>query len=1251
MSARRLISMVSVWLCALLGGLLMWSTPALAQREHVFGKVFGSEGSGNGQLVKPGVLAVNDATGDVYVADRGNERVEVFNEKGEYVTQFNGSASPTGVFGWVGFGPTETAEGAIAVDNSTNPLDQSKGDVYVLDNVNNLIDKFSSTGAYLGQVTGTSPTSPFPGEALEGTGLAGLSVDPNGNLWVQGERGESQIPIYEFNDAAPVNEYVATARPQTRGRENSRGASASSQFGSIGIALDSEDNIYVGLIIESAGASGIFPTKLSKTGEILAETLAGNEELASGMAVDFSSNDVYVDDKTSIVAYSPSQVPIERFGEAQLTDSQGIAVDSTTGMAYVSDASNGDIDVFTAFVVPDASTDSASNLAETSATLNGVVNPDDLPVTACVFEYRTEAEVSYGQSVPCKQTPAEIGTGSSSVAVSVNLTGLEPLTRYHFRLNVSNENGSNQGKDQTFVTPGPVQISEESVSDVSSGSAQFGAQLNPDGANTTYRFEYGTSTSYGESIPVPAGELSPLKSAVPVAVNVQNLLAETTYHVRLVATNLLGTAYGPDETFTTQAAGGAFALPDDRAWEMVSPPNKSGALIAAIGQNGNPGAIQSSTNGSAFTYEANQPVGSNPAGNPNPQAPIQVLAKRDAGGWSSEDLSPPNSTALETHFGEEYDLFSADLSQALLVSLSESRLSPEATENTPYLRDNSSGSYLPLLTASNVPPGTTFGPLGSRVSWEKSEVIGATPNFSHVIIASPYALTKTATELRGDSSPNIYEWTEGQLQQVNMPPVGTTGPLIKNALAGSQGKADKNAISGDGSRVFFEAEAEHNGPLYMHDMLTEQTVALPGHFQAANANGSLVFVLAEVAANDNELFAYDTVTESTTDLSTDKNAGETASVQRNVVGVSENGSIVYFVATGVLASGAEPGKPNLYVESETGSTWSAPRLVAVLSFVDRTDWGGTEGGVLESQTSRVSASGRYLTFMSDESLTGYDNRDANSGQPDEEVFLYDEATNHLTCASCNPTGARPDGILRPEGGDKFLVDEKDKWGGHWLAGNIPGWTPNVASTQQTLAYESRVLSDEGRLFFDSADALVPQDTNGKEDVYEYEPEGVGSCARAGGCVSLISAGTSGEESAFLDASGKGPSGEEGEDVFFLTASRLAPQDVDSSYDVYDAHVCSAAAPCASLPVSPPPCTTGDSCKPAPSPQPAIFGAPASATFSGAGNVARQSKAVAASKKQQKLPAKKKRSRKSKRKHKRKSNQAKKLVRQGEALAR
>jgi hypothetical protein len=142
---------------------------------------------------------------------------------------------------------------------------------------------------------------------------------------------------------------------------------------------------------------------------------------------------------------------------------------------------------------------------------------------------------------------------------------------------------------------------------------------------------------------------------------------------------------------------------------------------------------------------------------------------------------------------------------------------------------------------------------------------------------------------------------------------------------------------------------------------------------------------------------------------------------------------------------------------------------------------------------------------------------------------------------------------------------------------------------------------------------VPQDTNGLEDVYQYEPAGSGGAngcasasahyrARTGGCVDLISSGQSATESAFMDASGKGPGGEEAEDVFFLTSYPLTAADTDVGYDVWDAHACSASSPCLAPPVSPPPCSSGDSCKPAPSQQPELFGAPPSATFSGAGNV-------------------------------------------------
>ena len=186
----------------------------------------------------------------------------------------------------------------------------------------------------------------------------------------------------------------------------------------------------------------------------------------------------------------------------------------------------------------------------------------------------------------------------------------------------------------------------------------------------------------------------------------------------------------------------------------------------------------------------------------------------------------------------------------------------------------------------------------------------------------------------------------------------------------------------------------------------------------------------------------------------------------------------------------------------------------------------------------------------------------------------------------------------------------------WLAANIPAWS---AYTQSSALYQSRYLSDSGRLFFDSRDGLVPKDVNGQEDVYEYEPEGVPGGGHAcngsvssgsvvyvrelggrpvGGCVGLISSGSSAQESAFLDASVSGG------DVFFLTTARLVSQDFDDALDVYDAQECTVQVPC--LPagvVAPPACATEASCKAAPSPQPGIFGLSGSATFSGAGNVA------------------------------------------------
>jgi hypothetical protein len=253
-------------------------------------------------------------------------------------------------------------------------------------------------------------------------------------------------------------------------------------------------------------------------------------------------------------------------------------------------------------------------------------------------------------------------------------------------------------------------------------------------------------------------------------------------------------------------------------------------------------------------------------------------------------------------------------------------------------------------------------------------------------------------------------------------------------------------------------------------------------------------------------------------------------------------------------------------------------------------------------TARVSPDGRFVEFMSSRSLTGYDNRDVVSGEPDQEVFLYDAESARLRCVSCDPTGGRPAGAELLRGSILAALPYALKAKTPWISSNVP--TGDEIAGFGASLYQSRTLSDSGRSFFNSADALVPEDINGAEDVYEWEPAGVGSCSTASsgyslasdGCVALISSGRSPGGAGFLDASSSG------NDAFFLTEESLVKKDIDSAMDVYDAHVCGAGWECANELVVPPPCDSSNSCRQSSSLQPEVFGPPPSATFKGEGNV-------------------------------------------------
>ncbi|MFI4984445.1 MAG: hypothetical protein ACHQAV_00485 [Solirubrobacterales bacterium] len=829
----------------------------------------------------------------------------------------------------------------------------------------------------------------------------------------------------------------------------------------------------------------------------------------------------------------------------------------------------------------------------------------------------------------------------------------------------------------------PPFLEGESVSNVKSTEATLEARIDPTGTETTYHFEYAPEGGSLASLPeasVGAGE-----SIQSVSDELQKLSPSTTYQYRVVVQAEGHAAEdGPLATFTTLPEGVMSGLPDGRAWELVSPPNKHGALIKGIGGFG---VVQAAADGTRISYSATSPIESNPESNAG-DAP--VLSVRGGGTWSSREIIPPDYPQTQIAGigtdGLENVIFSSDLSSSLVDPFKEEPLlSPDASERTPYLRNlndvacliTQKTCYKPLVTAKgespNVPasePPIKFGgpKAGASSLFGEVRVAGATPDLSHVVLNSRVPLTtefnKHPLEGRG-----LYEWAAGRLQLVSVLPSGeaASGKEVPSLGIRKNGKENvRNAVSSSpasssGSRIVWSTESPKH--LYVRDAIKGETIRLDTvqggsgegidnpAFQTANASGSMVFFTdaqrltsdSTASAGKPDLYVCQLTPQTDeegpsggslgctlTDLTGTgvlKSPGESAFVQALLPGASEDGTTVYFVADGVLSSAenaqkekATPGSCgeypplgatcNLYVRHYNGTTWEEPTFIAALSSDDGPDWGALAIGgerlengnaiLLRELTSRVSPNGEYMAFMSDRRLTGFNNTDASRGAggvADEEVFLYSVSTNRVVCASCNRFGQRPHGAFDSEingsGVGGLIVDRQKDWHGRWLAANIPGWTE---WSGEVAFYQSRYLSDNGRLFFDSADALVPTDTNQTEDVYQYEPNGVGGCASTSGCVGLISSGQSQEESAFLDAS------ETGNDVFFLTASKLAAQDVDQSIDVYDAHECKSESPClAPPPPSPPPCASSTSCQGASSQQTGS-GTPASATLSASGNI-------------------------------------------------
>jgi DNA-binding beta-propeller fold protein YncE len=1168
-------------LAALLAALAaaLWCAPALAlpSRGHIFSTTFGTSGAGEGQLSAPSAVAIDEASGLVYVSDTGNDRVEVFKPGAggayEYASQFK-----------------VRDPGPITVDNSASESDPSRGEVYVAgartaeeaEEGRNTLFVYSPAAGEVTQKIHLFKFKEKGGEEAEEEfeeGISGVSVDASGMLWVYWEE-EGIIDAFEkqlTGAGKPKLQWIPSLRRSMEERFECRAHPAfavapDAQAFYTGYERRDSEEACPGESEEApdptvvAKLDGQAPTPQTLIAEI-------ERRDTTGAAVDPTSGDLYLDNAQSLAAYTPEGVLIQRFGEGHLSSASGVAVDAGAGEVLAVDQSEGRVVLFGPEDTPGAPTiDSVSSVNPTprSATLSAQIDPRGS---------ETEYHFQYG-TADCVQSPGactdlpvgKIVAGFGDVAVSAEVEHLAPATAYYYRVLATNAHGQAEGLPspstfQTLPSPGVL----------------------PDGRGWEL---VSPANKHGSTVEM----LSKRAGAVQASLD---------------GSRLAWLASGP----------------------VLSEPegNRSSELAQQISVRGSEGWQTSSletphTNGWGLLL-------------PSP--------------GEYHYFTPDLSAALVAP--TEYDLGRTE------GVVEHPPLSPLASEKTMYVREglpSSPGQFTPLVSAQNDTANTKFGggldfqdatsDLSRIVFHSKVGLTVAEPTAAGLYTwqqGKPLELVSVLPDGSPAPDSGLAESSLGDGAGLNMRNAissegsrlfwsdGTgTGLYLRDLALGETIRL--NSAQGHGA---IEAGPEGGEVPEPPEELNGRQV----HFQSASTDGTKVF-FTDTARLSEDSNQQPTGEESPADLyefeltSTgplrgrlkDLSAGASSAsgdVLNVIPGSSKDGASVYFVANSVLAPGAVPGRCsrnpegepsppgatcNLYL-SEVDPAHPAQRhvrFIATLSSEDGGDWGSSPTSELTPLqanlsvlTSSVSPDGHYLAFMSQRSLTGYDNRDAQSAQPDEEVYLYDAAAGRLLCASCNSGGEgsdwqRPHGVFDTEfsgEGVGLLVDRPQILRERWLAGSLPGWAYNFnGSSSPAALYQPRYLSDSGRLFFNSADALVAQDTNGKQDVYEYEPQEVGSCHDSGGCTGLISSGTSERESAFLDAS------QNGEDVFFLTSAPLVAIDSDQSIDIYDAHLCSSSSPCLKYPEgSTQQCESAGQCRPG-TLTPPPTSTPASATFTG-----------------------------------------------------
>jgi hypothetical protein len=860
-----------------------------------------------------------------------------------------------------------------------------------------------------------------------------------------------------------------------------------------------------------------------------------------------------------------------------------------------------------------------TNLTGTSAEFQALVKPN-APAgpldPAAEAAYETTWSFSPGGSS---------GTTTATTAeetVHGEAVGLKPNHEYTVAFTAHNAGGTKE-LTTTFTTPGIAPtISGGTTVEVGPTTARLKIELKPGSPATTYRFEYGTTIAYGQATP-DGHLLENYLSATPLSVQLSDLAPETRYHWRLVAENAFETVEGADHAFITLAASSAGAqLPDNRAWEQVTPPDKNGADLGQLGiiRSGFiPGlseritgkeilgaSIQSSAEGNRIDLRSTL-AGFADAKSENTYTGDYII-DRTAEGWSTHNIDEPVATTPQLFSVPLHMLFSDSLSKSLYLRPDDQPpLTPDALPYTTgyYVRNTDDGALRYLYSYEF----RSF----DRSEWSADAV--ATPDLSHVF--QRYS-AREETGLPVGVPPGTnregsfagqpfglyesYETPDGSYatRMASILPDGT--PVDGDAGGGKVGPKE-NSVSRTGDRVVFTTPA-----------VDDICAIVSGGQEVLVAEGYDCDGGRDIGEGENKVDAapqiYIRENATTTRWISDYAAGvpvdPEAGLGQHFWGADEDVGHVFFTSQTKLTADSTASHDSgdrtatgsygdLYrydVEANGGAgelrditvDSSRPEGAQVIGVLGNSDDGEriyfvARSNHLDGEQGVAGQANLYL----------WDNHGGSPTTTYVATLIAFDGSEDNDFGNWLPNSYERSSEVTPSGELLFtsmnqLTDFEnaghsevyvyDPQADYLMCASCFGDEPatrdafvpfsKIMSHLPASIHHYSLSSDGHWAFFNTKASLVAGDNNGQLDAYRFDTES--------GKVALLSSGQSSKPSYFLAA------GRDGRDAFFLTSERLLPSDIDDNTDIYDARVNGGIASQNRLPATP---CEGDACQPPP----------------------------------------------------------------------